>query len=165
MIITKIKFNGARVRLGGFGMQKYQMLQLGNAGAQVVKDRTARGIGSDDAPMPGLKKGYAIQKSKAGHGNRRNLRFTGDMIDNLACRYADERQAKINFSTRHARQAAQANERRTPFIQWSGQDVAILVRAAETIFKANVEDLRLRIIGGGRRINTGWSRLIDTKAA
>jgi len=55
-IVTKTTYNGRPVRLHGIvGLRTYQMLDLGWAGVNSIKDRVSRGVGSSDAAMPPLK--------------------------------------------------------------------------------------------------------------
>lgn len=137
-VITKIEWRGKKVRLEGLGLQKYQMLELGQFGLDTVKARVARGIGANDTRMKPLKRGYAIQKTKAGHGNIRNLSFSGAMIDNLTVRFASAEQVKIALTARLARIKGLANERKDSWLQWSEADQKKIIAKAIELFKVNV---------------------------
>ena len=135
MIAARVKFQGKNLRIAGMGPRKYQMLKIAQYGIQLIRERVSRGIGSDDAPMPGLKVrvsrsgnryGYAIQKARKGLGNTRNLYGTGQqgghMLDAIRVTYVDDKRASIDITTRSGRQKARANEQRTPWYGWSRND-------------------------------------------
>lgn len=142
MIQTKITWQGKKVRLGGYGFTKYQMLQLGQFGLNDLKARVERGLGADDSKMKPLNRGYAIQKTKAGKGNVRNMLFTGAMLDNLSIRYADAQQVKISLTARLQRVKASANEKLQPWLQWSDSNQKKIIEKAQESFKQNVEQFQ-----------------------
>lgn len=115
-----------------------QMGQLAAAGLKSVKDRVQKGIGANDAPMPPLKRGYAIHKTKLGKGNRRNLTLTGAMLDNLTVRSATDREAKISLTKRLERLKALANQQKAPWLGWSPNDARNVTARAAQIFRVEV---------------------------
>lgn len=147
MIVTKIKYNGSKVRLYGFGPEKYQMFKLGQFALATVKARVAAGKGSDDAPMPPLKKRYAIQKSKAGAGNKRDLRLTGAMLDNFSVRSASATEVRLDITSRTGRQKARTNERRAPWFGFSTADTKAIYGMAQRMFKGMVVDFAAKVRG------------------
>lgn len=80
MIKHRIEFDGKRIRIGltaleeaargkgavTIGFRTQQMLQIGQFAIQVIRERLAKGIGSDDAAMKPLKPGYQKWKQKIG---------------------------------------------------------------------------------------------------
>jgi len=167
MIVTRIKYNGSTVRLGGFGPQKYQMYQLGRVAVQVVKNRVARGVGSDDSPMKPLsgrtsavrkdgrfvrqRAGYSDWKAAHGLKSIRDLWGPGlnggHMLDNFTVRYADERQVRMDITSRWGRIKARANERRSPWFGFSAQDTVAIYGVARVMFKGIVVDIAAKIRG------------------
>lgn len=125
-----------------------QMGQIGAAGLKAFKERVGRAIGVDDAPAKPLTKRYARFKSKHGKGNRRNLQFTGDMLNNLTIRSATERQVRVAFTKTKERQKALANQRRSEFMPWAQSDSETVFEVARRIFK---EEVVPGVIGAFRR--------------
>lgn len=150
MIITRVRYQGRLVRLGGLGPQKYQMFRIGQAAVDAMKKRVAQGIGSDDAKMPPLKRGYAIAKTKRGLRNIRDLRsfgVGGNMLDYLRVTYADQRQVKIDITGAKARVKARQNEQRAAWFGLSGTDARTVVEAAEAILQENISQVRAQVAG------------------
>jgi hypothetical protein len=77
MIQTRIIFNGSKIRLIGFGIQRYQMALLGQFAVDTVKARVARGVGSDDVAMKPLVGRYAAWKQNIGLQPMRDLHGPG----------------------------------------------------------------------------------------
>lgn len=152
LITTKIKLDGKTVRLGGPpSYERRQMLALGQFAVSTVKARVARGVGSDDSPFPGLTKRYAIKKNRAGYGNKRNLSFTGEMLRAFSVRYADATQVRMDITTRHGREAANGNEKRTPWYGFSRFDESAIIREAQAEFGKSVAQFRARAFRGAGR--------------
>ncbi len=150
---------------GGISFAAVQMKQLGDFAIETVKDRVAKGVGSDDAAMPALSTkrapiflggkfvgagGYAGAKTAAGGQPIRNLYgpgtkgsgpwAKGHMLDNLSVRKVSDTQVQIGFSTDWARGKARANEQRSPWFQFSGGDAAKIYVFSRTLFEAAVKD-------------------------
>jgi hypothetical protein len=149
MIKIRIKTPTGKVTLAGFGPQKYQMYNWGKFAVETVKTRVAAGLGSDDQPMKGLTKGYAIRKTKAGAGNRRNLKLTGGMIDNLQVRYADPNKVRADITSRLGRIKARTNERRTPWFGFSRADEKRIFTEGTRIFGPNLRNIGLKLRADG----------------
>jgi len=146
MIQTKIKYNGKKVSLRGFGSNKYTMLRLAQAGLRSIRKRVSRGIGSDGTPMPPLTKNYAKYKRRS---DIRDLRLTGKMLENLSVRWASANQAKTALTSRKARIKGLANEQRSPWCSYSPGDQAAIMKAAREDFKDDVSAVAERLIKGG----------------
>jgi hypothetical protein len=77
LLTTRISFNGSKIRLIGFGIQRYQMALLGQIALDSIKVRVAKGIGSDDVPMKPLVERYQRWKQKIGLAPIRDLHGPG----------------------------------------------------------------------------------------
>lgn len=168
--------NGQRITFagsgpGGISFAAVQMYQLGNVAIGVLKERVAKGVGSDDSPMPPLSAkrapifykgkfvgagGYAGAKAAMGGSPIRNLYGPGEkgtgpwakghMLDNLSVRKVSDSQVQIGFTTDWARGKAQKNEQRSPWFAFSGGDMTrILAFAQEQLWPKAVKDF-----GAGR---------------
>lgn len=74
-------------------VKQTQMFKIGNVGVASVKNRVMAAKGPNDGPAKPLSRLYAIQKTKMGKGNRRNLILTGDMLRNFQVRTVSENRA------------------------------------------------------------------------
>jgi hypothetical protein len=161
MITTKIKLmDGKTVRLGGPpSFERRQMLALGLFAVNQIKSRVKRSVGSDDSPFKPLSKGYAIQKTKAGHGNRRDMTFSGEMLNAFSVRYADASQVRMDITTTMGRIKAWANEERTPWYGFSRFDQAAIIREAQKEFSESIVNFGARLRGQGSAASrTAWAR-------
>jgi hypothetical protein len=156
-LVRTVKLDtGRKVRFfGEIDTNAQQMLALGNFSISVMVGRVQRGIGSDDAPMKALKRGYAIQKTKKGLGNRRNLTYTGDMLRNISVRSVSARQVRIDITSTKQRQKARANEQKSPWWGWSARDMAQITKAIEQLFGVNIANIGVGF-GGGRKARPIW---------
>jgi hypothetical protein len=100
-----------QLRLDLLTFRQRDMYEIGNAGLEAVKARLAAAKGPEDAPAKPLKVPYARQKSRRFLGNRRTLRFTGKMLDNLKIRTVSETAAKAGLTSRKERTKGLANAR------------------------------------------------------
>jgi len=161
--------SGGKMRMGSLGLQAQQMAALGEYGVSLIKARVKRGIGSDDVPMKPLsgrtspirnqktrqvvriRSGYREWKIRQGLSGIRDLWGTGKngghMLDALSVRYADERQVRIDITTRSGRMKARVNEQRSPWFGWSTQDVIKIYAFAGKMWKGSVSDLGLVLRG------------------
>ena len=148
MIDIRIRYNGVKVRLRGeMGMKKLHNLRLLEIGLASVKERLVRGIGSDDAPTAPLKKRYAIYKSKVlGKRAIRDLRLTGDFLDTLLPRYADDTQAVAYPGGRAGRMKAILYH---DLVSFSDGDQRKIAAQAQKYFKAQVAQVAYRLAPGG----------------
>lgn len=122
------------------------MYRLGDYGVAEVLDRIGRAQGPEDGAAKPLGKGYAIQKTKAGLGNRRNLRFKGlgggHMLDNLKVRTVGKNEVRAGFSVRWAQKKAQGNTAREPFLLFSPRNQERVAKVGgNLLYKENLPQL------------------------
>lgn len=134
---VKIKYNGVNVRLVGFGFKKLQNLRILEAGIKAMKERLAKGISEDDGPTKPLKKRYARFKSKrTGRRAIRDMNLTGQLLEEIKPRYADDRQAIGDASTRKGRMKARIY---SDLLRFSNGDQAKMLTLAESLFTDGVQ--------------------------
>jgi hypothetical protein len=124
---VRIKYNGVKVRLVGFGFGKYQNLRILEAGLASVKARLERGIGENDAPTKPLSKRYA--RYKAFVRRRKPVR------DSIKPRYSDDRQAIADAGTRIGRLKARVHR---DLLLFSERDQAAMLDTAGKLFQEGV---------------------------
>lgn len=135
LIRTVQRDNGTKFRIfGEFDLQAQHLYDLATLGRDSIVERVQDGIGSDDQPFPPLSRHYAVQKTRAGKGNRRTMTFTGQMLDDMQVRSISNRQARISISSSLSRIKAKANEERTPWYGFSPNDIDKLSAAGEQVF-------------------------------
>jgi hypothetical protein len=140
MIDVRIRYNGVRVRLRGFGFRKFHNLRLLEAGLASVRTRLERGLGSDDTPTQPLTKRYARYKSKVTRRKAvRDLRLTGDFLDNFLPRYADDHMAVAYSRGRLGRMKAILYR---DLINFSENDQNAMRELAGRFFKEQVTEVR-----------------------
>jgi hypothetical protein len=140
MIDVRIRYNGVRVRLRGFGFRKFHNLRLLEAGLASVRTRLLRGLGSDEAPTKPLTKRYARYKSKVTKRRAvRDLRLTGDFLDNLLPRYADDHMTVAYSRGRLGRMKAILYR---DLINFSDNDQKVMRGLADQFFKTQVTAVR-----------------------
>lgn len=142
MIAVKVKINGKKVKLVGDGPGKYAWFQAGQAAIRTMRERIAKAVGSDDAPMPPLsgrgsavtldgkfvrqRPGYREQKQRFGGKGVRDLYGRGNqgghMLDDLRVTEAGPTYVKMGITTRWGRTKARANEKRAPWFGFSTRD-------------------------------------------
>jgi hypothetical protein len=133
----RIKYNGAKLRLVGFGFKKFHNLRLLEIGIKSIKERLSKAISEDDGPTKPLKKRYARYKSKRTKRRAvRDLNLTGEMLAEIIPRYADDRQAIGDTSTRKGRLKARVH---SDLLRFSNADQATMLKTAETFFNEGVE--------------------------
>ncbi|MCW5982697.1 MAG: hypothetical protein KIT09_31705 [Bryobacteraceae bacterium] len=108
-----------QIRIDHLNFRQTQMLKIGTVGVAALKNRLAAAQGPSDAPAKPLRKRYAIQKTKLGLGNRRNLSFSGAMLRNLQVRTVSENKSRAGLSTRKDRIKAWANQKIEPWLVFS----------------------------------------------
>ena len=79
-------FYKKQIRIDQMNFRQQSMFKIGTVGVAAVKNRLAAAQGPTDSSAKPLTKRYAIQKTKLGKGNRRNLMMTGDMLRNFQVR-------------------------------------------------------------------------------
>src|ERR1035441_3271489 len=138
-----------QIRLDRLNFRQAQMFKIGNVGVAAVKNRLAAAQGPTDSSAKPLTKRYAIQKTKLGKGNRRNLSFTGDMLRNFLVRTVSENKAKASNSTRKDRLKAWINNKIEPWVVFSPRNRETVRRAAQqTIAEITPRLLMEHSLGG-----------------
>lgn len=133
---VRIKYNGVRVRLVGWGFRKFHHLKILETGINSVKERLARGIGETDAPTKPLSKKYARFKAYARRKKAvRDLNLTGELLAGIKPRYADDRQAIADASGRRGRMKARVHRN---LLIFSERDQAAMGDVAASLFREGV---------------------------
>ncbi|MCW5982431.1 MAG: hypothetical protein KIT09_30370 [Bryobacteraceae bacterium] len=127
------------------------MLKVGTVGVAAVKNRLAASQGPSDAPAKPLTKRYAIQKTKLGLGNRRNLSFSGGMLRNLQVRTVSENKSRAGLSTRKDRIKAWANQKIEPWLVFSPKTRAAVLEATRRVLAEMKPRLVVERLFGGRQ--------------
>ena len=141
-----------QIRLDRLNFRQAQLFKIGNVGVAAVKNRLVAAQGPADSPAKPLTKRYAIQKTRLGKGNRRNLSFTGDMLRNLMVRTVSEKAAKAGLSTRKDRIKAWANQKIEPWLVFSPQNRTVVFEATRRVFEEMKQHLKLERLLGGRQL-------------
>lgn len=177
MISVKVKYNGGKVKLTGEGPKKYQWFALGQFAIRTMRDRVARGIGSDDWPMPALsgrgsvisrdgkfvrqRPGYREQKQRRGGRPIRDLygdgQQGGHMLDDLRVREATPNSVRMDITSRWGRIKARANEKRAPWYGFSANDRRLIFARMSEVFRERfrVSNVAARVRGGGTAFANG----------
>ena len=140
-----------QIRLDRLTFSQHQLFKIGSVGVAAVKNRLAAAQGPDDSPAKPLTKRYAIQKTKLGLGNRRNLTFSGNMLRNLMVRTVSEKAAKAGLSTRKDRIKAWANQKIQPWLVFSPKNRAAVAEAARRVFQEATKRLTMERSLGGKQ--------------
>ena len=142
-------FYKKQIRIDHMTFRQQSMLKIGTVGVAAVKNRLAGAQGPTDSPAKPLTKRYAIQKTKLGRGNRRNLMMTGDMLRNFQVRTVSENRAKANNSTRKDRLKAWLNQKIEPWVVFSPKNKVAVAEAARQVLQELKPMLILeRALGG-----------------
>lgn len=138
-----------QIRIDHMNFRQQSMLKIGTVGVASVKNRLAAAQGPTDSSAKPLTKRYAIQKTKLGKGNRRNLSFTGDMLRNFMVRTVTENKAKANNSTRKDRLKAWINQKIEPWVVFSPKNKVAVAESARRVLQEMKPKLILeRALGG-----------------
>ena len=141
-----------QLRLDLLNFRQSQMFKVGTAGVAAVKNRLAAAQGPSDGAAKPLTKRYAIRKTRLGKGNRRNLAFTGGMLQNFLVRTVSENRAKASLSTRKDRIKAWVNQKIEPWIVFSPRNQAVVVEATRRLLAEMKPRLLIeRALGGKQR--------------
>lgn len=134
----RIKYQGARVRLRGFGFKKIHHLRLLIEGIRSIRVRLGKAVDENDTRTKPLSKGYAIFKTRSGKGNLRNLRFTGALLEGIKPRYADDQQAIADATGSLGRIKARLYR---DLLRFSPSDQAGMRKLAEDLFHDEAEQV------------------------
>lgn len=142
-------FYKKQVRIDQMNFRQQAMLKIGTVGVAAVKNRVAAAQDPNDGSSKPLTRRYAIQKTKLGKGNRRNLMLTGDMLRNFQVRTVTDNKAKANNSTRKDRLKAWMNQQIEPWVLFSPKNKAAVAEAARRVLREMSPKLILeRALGG-----------------
>ncbi len=144
-------FHKKQVRIDRMNFRQHQMFKVGTVGVAAVKNRLQAALGPEDQPAKPLTKRYAIQKTKLGKGNRRNLSFTGDMLRNLSLRTVSEKTAKAGLTSRKDRIKGWANRKIQEWLVFSPKNKAAVVEAARRVMTEAAKRLVLERNLGGKQ--------------
>lgn len=136
-----------QMRLDRLNFRQGEMFKIGNVGLAAVKNRLAAAQGPSDSSAKPLTKRYAIRKTRLGKGNRRNLAFTGGMLQNLLVRTVSENRAKASLSTRKDRIKAWANQKREEWLVFSPKNKATVMEATQKVLAEMKGRLLLELCG------------------
>ena len=140
-----------QIRIDRMNFRQQSMLKIGTVGVAAVKNRLAAAQGPTDSSAKPLTKRYAIQKTKLGKGNRRNLSFTGDMLRNFLVRTVSENKAKASNSTRKDRLKAWINQKIEPWVVFSPKNKAAVAESARRVLLDMKPKLLLERVFDGKR--------------
>ena len=140
-----------QIRLDRMNFRQQSMFRIGTVGVQSVKTRLAAAQGPHDSSAKPLTKRYAIQKTKMGKGNRRNLMLTGSMLANFQVRTVSENSAKASNSTRKDRLKAWINQKIEPWVVFSPKNKAAASAAARQVLEEMKPRLLLEKSLGGKQ--------------
>ena len=140
-----------QIRLDRLNFKQNQMFKVGTVGVTSVKSRLAAAQGPADSPAKPLTRAYAIQKSKRGKGNRRNLMLTGDMLGNFMVRTVSENKATANLTTRKGRIKAWINQKIEPWMVFSPKNKTAVAEATRQGLAEMKPRLWLERVLGGKQ--------------
>ena len=143
-------FYKKQVRIDHLTFRQQAMFKIGTVGVAAVKSRIAAAEGPTDSSAKPLTKRYAIQKTKLGRGNRRNLMMTGDMLRNFQVRTVTDNRAKASNSTRKDRLKAWLNQKIEPWVVFSPRNQAAVAESARRVLLEMRPKLVLERSLGGR---------------
>jgi hypothetical protein len=147
MLDLKLKRDGVKLRLVGFGPRKRFNLRVLEVGLASMKQRLARGIGSADTPTAKLSKRYAIRKTRLlRQAAKRDMRLTGAFLDSFLPRYADEQRAAAYASGRLGR--AKAILYKEDMLNFSASDIRAMSEMARRLVPEEIVQVSDKLTGG-----------------
>lgn len=135
---VRLKLEGPRIRAGG-------LLSVLHVGLEGTKVRLSRGLDQNDQPAKPLSRSYSRRKRREGKPPIRDLRLTGDLLDNLVERYASETQAAAYSGGPRARVKTQLYWDNLMFSETTQRAMAA---EGQRQFSAEVQRFRQQITGG-----------------
>ena len=145
-------FYKKQVRIDQMNFRQQSMFKIGTVGVAAVKNRLAAAQGPTDSSAKPLTKRYAIQKTKLGRGNRRNLMLTGDMLRNFQVRTVSDNRAKASNSTRKDRLKAWLNQKIEPWVVFSPKNKVAVAASARRVLQEMKPKLILERALGGKQL-------------
>ena len=140
-----------QIHLDRLNFRQQAMFKIGNVGVAAVKNRLAAAQGPTDSSAKPLTRRYAIQKTKLGKGNRRNLMMTGDMLRNFQVRTVSDNSAKASNSTRKDRLKAWINQKIEPWVVFSPRNRAAVAEAARRVMAESAPRLAVERLFAGKQ--------------
>ena len=140
-----------QIHLDRLNFRQQAMFKIGNVGVAAVKNRLAAAQGPTDSSAKPLTRRYAIQKTKLGRGNRRNLMMTGDMLRNFQVRTVSDNRAKASNSTRKDRLKAWLNQKIEPWVVFSPKNKAAVAESARRVLQEMSPRLVVEHALGGKQ--------------
>lgn len=116
MISFKVQFTRIKIDIKALKLDTAQRRELGEFAIRTIKDRLAAGLDANDRKMAALTKRYQALKQRRTGRAIRDLRLTGEMLDNLSVRSVDE-DIVIAFTSASARVKAFRNQQ---IVNWFG---------------------------------------------
>jgi hypothetical protein len=139
MIDFKVQFTRIKIDATSLRLDDSQRRDLGQFALDTLKRRVSQGLGSNDAPMPALRPRYKALKVRRTGRSIRDLRFTGNMLENLSVRPSDTGEIVIAFTTESARVKAFQNQQRAPWFGFSPADMRKIAEHWWTLQGRNIE--------------------------
>lgn len=140
-----------QLRLDLLNFKQQQVYELGNVGLAAVKERLAAGRGPDDGPAKPLAEAYKKYKLRRGGSDKRDLKFSGAMLENLKIRVVSERHARAGVTTRKARIRAWANQQREAWLVFSPINLETITEHGRQMIEAMKRTLAVERFLGGRQ--------------
>ena len=138
-----------QVRIDQMNFRQQAMFKIATVGVASVKNRLAAAQGPTDSAAKPFTRRYAIQKTKLGRSNRRDLTLTGDMLRNFQVRTVSDNKAKASNSTRTDRLKAWINQKIEPWVVFSPRNEAAVAESARRVLREMQPKLILeRALGG-----------------
>lgn len=130
---------------GRLTFEQRQMYNMGIEAVRTVKERISRGSNEFDAKSMRLAKRYAIAKTKRGLRNYRDLKWTGQMLENFQLRQVNNTEAFARNTRQKDRQKAQRNNQLERWVVYSRSNVDDVMKLAVKEFG----NMTRKIVSGG----------------
>lgn len=89
--------------------QRKYILWAGGQIIDILRQQMASGRTADGRAYPKLTVGYAILKTKAGHGNRADFAFTHSLLNSMKLQVRSNGNGRVNFGGLHSTATTRAN--------------------------------------------------------
>jgi hypothetical protein len=116
---------------------RQDMLKIGQAAIQSVKQRVTRGLNLNDQRMKRLDPEYEKGKRSAGKQPIRNLWFSGQMLGAITPVQVTSNRVVIGFTRRSELIKARSNQKRQPFFGISRHNEEVIVAFASRLLKTS----------------------------
>jgi deoxyribodipyrimidine photolyase len=122
-----------KLRLDLISFDQRKMFRIATAAVGSVKNRVVSVRNAMDAAAKPLSKSYAIRKTRLLGRNKRDLTYSGSMLQNFQVRTVENNRAFATNSTLRDRRAARANNQRELWIAYSRTNRLVTVRTAQAV--------------------------------